>query len=76
MYNVQKQFKKQPQLRQQKYYYPKNPIRNLGSKPTPFNFYTDVLVCNFDPKNMYPNLGIEYQCIHCGSKDLIFLGKN
>ena len=49
--NVKKQFKKQPQLRQQKYYYPKNPIKNLGSKPTPFNFYTDVLVCKSDLKS-------------------------
>ena len=54
--NVKKQFKKQPQLKQQKYFYPKNSIKNLGSKPTPFNFYTYVLVYDFDPKNMYPHL--------------------
>ena len=73
---VKRQVTKFPNLKKQKYIYPKNTsICNLGSKPSPFKFYTDVLVYNFDPKHLYPTLNIKYQCIHCGCTDLFFKGK-
>ena len=76
MKSVQKEISKYSSLKKQKFIHPKSsPLQNLGRNPSPFKFYTNVLVYNFDPKELYPSLNIEYECIYCGSKKVICKGK-
>ena len=74
--SVQKEISKSSFLKKQKFIHPKSsPLQNLGRNPSPFKFYTNVLVYNFDPKELYPSLNIEYECIYCGSNQVICKGK-
>lgn len=73
--SVQKEISKCSSLKKKIHHPKSSPLQNLGRNPSPFKFYTNVLVYNFDPKDVYPSLNIEYECIYCGSKKVIYKGK-